>query len=70
MAGALSYQHVKLTLNLSSLFNQYEKYEVSLQDLYTNLSKSDPHYVLSKGTLFRLQLKHPHLFSTTQSGHS
>jgi hypothetical protein len=28
MAGAISYQHAKLTLNLSSIFHQFEKYQV------------------------------------------
>jgi len=38
MAGAISYQHAKLTLNLSSIFYQFEKYESSLQVLKQNLS--------------------------------
>jgi len=38
MAGAISYQHAKLTLNLSSIFHQFEKYESSLQVLKQNLS--------------------------------
>jgi hypothetical protein len=40
MAGAISYQHAKLTLNLSSIFYQFEKYESSLQVLKQNLSAS------------------------------
>ena len=38
MAGAISYQHAKLTLNLSSIFHQFERYEDSLQVLKRNLS--------------------------------
>jgi hypothetical protein len=38
MAGAISYQHAKLTLNLSSVFYQFEKYESSLQILKQNLT--------------------------------
>jgi len=38
MAGAISYQHAKLTLNLSSIFNQFEKYESALDALKVNLS--------------------------------
>jgi hypothetical protein len=38
MTGAISYQHAKLTLNLSSIFHQFEKYEDSLQVLKQNLS--------------------------------
>ena len=38
MAGAISYQHAKLTLNLSSIFHQSKKYEDSLQVLKQNLS--------------------------------
>jgi len=38
MAGAISYQHAKLTLNLSSIFYQFEKYESALQVLKLNLS--------------------------------
>ena len=38
MAGAISYQHAKLTLNLSSIFYQFEKYESSLQALKQNLT--------------------------------
>jgi ElaB/YqjD/DUF883 family membrane-anchored ribosome-binding protein len=38
MAGAISYQHAKLTLNLSSIFYQFEKYESSLPVLKLNLS--------------------------------
>ncbi len=33
MAGAIYNQHAKLTLNLSSIFYQFEKYESSLQVL-------------------------------------
>ena len=36
MAGALSYQHVKLTLNFSSIENQFIHYEAALQKLYTD----------------------------------
>jgi hypothetical protein len=38
MARAISYQHAKLTLNLSSIFHQFKKYESSLQVLKLNLS--------------------------------
>jgi hypothetical protein len=38
MAGAISYQHAKVTLNLSSIFHQFERYEDSLQVLKQNLS--------------------------------
>ena len=42
MAGALSYQHARLTLNLSSIFSQYESYQNSLETLYLNLSQVPP----------------------------
>jgi hypothetical protein len=38
MAGAISYQHAKLTLNLSSIFTQFERYESALEALKVNLS--------------------------------
>jgi hypothetical protein len=38
MAGAISYQHTKLTLNLSSIFSQFQKYESALEALKVNLS--------------------------------
>ena len=38
MAGAISYQHAKLTLNLSSIFMQFDKYEAALDFLHLNLS--------------------------------
>jgi hypothetical protein len=38
MAGAISYQHVKLTLNLSSIFTQFQRYESALEALKVNLS--------------------------------
>ena len=42
MAGALSYQHAKLTLNLSFIFFQYENYQDSLETLFHNLSQVQP----------------------------
>lgn len=42
MAGAISYQHVKLTLNLSSIFFQFENYHSALKMLHSNISLSDP----------------------------
>jgi hypothetical protein len=38
MAGAISYQHAKLTLNLSSIFTQFQRYESALEALKVNLS--------------------------------
>jgi hypothetical protein len=38
MAGAISYQHAKLTLNLSSIFSQFDSYESALEALKQNLS--------------------------------
>lgn len=55
MAGALSYQHAKLTLNLSSIFLQYERYDSSLHNLFHNISHSDPHDILHNNS-FRYSL--------------
>jgi hypothetical protein len=38
MAGAISYQHAKLTQNLSSIFTQFQRYELALDALKVNLS--------------------------------
>jgi hypothetical protein len=38
MAGAISFQHAKLTLNLSSIFTQFQQYESALEALKVNLS--------------------------------
>jgi hypothetical protein len=38
MAGAISYQHAKLTLNLSYIFTQFQRYEAALDALKVNLS--------------------------------
>jgi hypothetical protein len=38
MVWAISYQHAKLTLNLSSIFSQFQRYESALEALKVNLS--------------------------------
>jgi hypothetical protein len=38
MAGTISYQHVKLALNISSIFQQFEAYSAALQTILRNLT--------------------------------
>jgi hypothetical protein len=42
MAGAILYQHAKLSLNLSSIFYKFERFKSSLQSLKYNLSAIPP----------------------------
>ena len=42
MAGAISYQHVRFTLNLSSIVNQQNLVHTALKDLLSNLTRNPP----------------------------
>ncbi len=44
MAGALSYIHCKLTLNLSSIFQQHQTYDKALTDYYSRVNGSKPDF--------------------------